>query len=109
VTTLDLISHEDFLLHRQEIYVDYLREQFEHYLLMMFKRGPGDSLVPLGTNALTERQEFIMLRELYTQSQQVQPGQQPPPAVAAYMADPDAQARMVELAVKFSGTSVGVS
>lgn len=107
--TNELISHEDFLLHRQEIYVAYLRERYEHYLLMLFKRGPGGSLVPMGANALTEKQEFIMLRELYSQSQQLQPGQQPSPPVAAFMQDRDAQARLVQLAVKYAGTTAGVS
>lgn len=100
--SLDVGTREDFIQDRVEMFLPYLREQFAGYLGSFLKRGPDGGFIPIGANALTERQEFIMLRELQGQARLVESGgMQPTPAVQAYMQDPEAQARLMELALQF--------
>lgn len=98
---------EDLILARRDRYMNHLSQKLRDYLDMLMKDADDGTMIPLGTLPLTERQEFIMLRELARAAMAAEGEQRdPPPRVQAFMADPEAQARLVELSRIFLAQAV---
>ena len=98
---------EDLILARRDRYMNHLSQKMRDYLDMLMKDAPDGTMIPLGTLPLTERQEFIMLRELARGAMAAEGEErEPPPRVQAFIADPEAQARLIELARTFMAQAV---
>ncbi len=98
------MGSEDTLLNdRVELYFNELVQRFQRYLTLFFPEVKGQRQ-PLFTEQISEREQFLKLREVSRRSAMVREGQLPPDeeTIRFDRNEDGAQQRLFELARQFN-------